>query len=78
VASVAAASANATPFSVRHPERVKKLVLSNAVCFDSWPIPEFKPLQEPGAEDKMLGLSAAPYGLNSAEQIAGSKNQIAH
>jgi len=25
-----------------------------------------------------LGLSAAPYGLNSAEQIAGSKNQIAH
>lgn len=39
--------------AVNHPERVKKLVLSNAVCFDSWPIPEFKPLQEPGAEAKM-------------------------
>lgn len=39
--------------AVNHPERVKKLVLSNAVCFDSWPIPEFKPLQEPDAEAKM-------------------------
>jgi len=39
--------------AVNHPERIKKLVLSNAVCFDSWPIPDFKPLQEPGAEAKM-------------------------
>ena len=39
--------------AVNHPERVKKLVLSNAVCLDSWPIPEFKPLQEPGAEADM-------------------------
>jgi len=39
--------------AVRHPERVRRLVLSNAVCFDSWPIPEFEPLQEPGAEEKM-------------------------
>lgn len=39
--------------AVRHPERVGKLALSNAVCFDSWPIPEFKPLQEPSAEEKM-------------------------
>lgn len=38
---------------VRHPERVDRLVLSNTVCFDSWPIPEFTPLQEPGAEDEM-------------------------
>lgn len=22
-----------------------------AVCFDSWPIPEFLPLQEPGADE---------------------------
>lgn len=39
--------------AVRWPERVKKLVLSNAVCFDSWPIPEFIPLQKPGAEADM-------------------------
>jgi len=39
--------------AVRQPERVGKLVLSNTVCFDSWPIPEFKPLQEPGAEEGM-------------------------
>lgn len=39
--------------AVRHPERVKKLVLSSAVCFDSWPIPEFAPLQQPGAEAEL-------------------------
>ncbi|TDX22138.1 pimeloyl-ACP methyl ester carboxylesterase [Modicisalibacter xianhensis] len=39
--------------AVNHPERINRLVLADAVCFDSWPIPEFKPLQEPGAEDKM-------------------------
>ncbi len=36
-----------------YPERVRKLVLIDAVCFDSWPIPEFLPLQEPGAEEAM-------------------------
>jgi len=39
--------------AVNHPERIQKLVLSNSVCFDSWPIPEFKPLQAPGAETAM-------------------------
>lgn len=39
--------------AVNHPERINRLVLADAVCFDSWPIPEFKPLQEPGAEDEM-------------------------
>lgn len=43
--------------AVNQPHRVKKLVLSNAVCFDSWPIPEFKPLQEVGAEG-MMSLDA--------------------
>lgn len=32
---------------------VRKLVLIDAVCFDFWPIPEFLPLQEPGAEEAM-------------------------
>lgn len=39
--------------AVNHPERINRLVLADTVCFDSWPIPEFKPLQEPGAEEKM-------------------------
>jgi pimeloyl-ACP methyl ester carboxylesterase len=43
--------------AVNQPHRIKKLVLSNAVCFDSWPIPEFKPLQEIGAEG-MMSLDA--------------------
>jgi 2-hydroxymuconate-semialdehyde hydrolase len=39
--------------AVNHPERVDRLVLADAVCFDSWPIPAFKPLQEPHAEQEM-------------------------
>ena len=39
--------------AVRHPERLNRLILLSAICFDSWPIPEFEPLQEPGAEAAM-------------------------
>jgi len=39
--------------AVRRPERIGRLVLAIAVCFDSWPIPEFLPLQEPAAEAEM-------------------------
>ena len=39
--------------AVRHPERINRLILANAICFDSWPIPEFEPLQEPDAEAGM-------------------------
>lgn len=39
--------------AVNHPEKVRKLVLMDSICFDSWPIPEFEPLQEPGAESEM-------------------------
>lgn len=39
--------------AVNRPERVERLVLADAVCFDSWPIPEFAPLQEPDAEQQM-------------------------
>ncbi|MFG0335815.1 MAG: alpha/beta fold hydrolase [Maioricimonas sp. JB049] len=38
--------------AVHRPERVRRLVLCNSVCFDSWPIPEFEPLQKPAAEEK--------------------------
>lgn len=69
--------------AVRYPERVKKLVLSNAVCFDSWPIPEFKPLQEPGAEDKMsleafIGMLRAvlPQGVHRPESLSREALEI--
>ncbi|NMT62885.1 alpha/beta fold hydrolase [Marinobacter orientalis] len=39
--------------AVERPERVDRLVLIDSICFDSWPIPEFEPLQKPGAEDDM-------------------------
>jgi len=39
--------------AINNPERVRKLVLIDSVCFDSWPIPDFFPLQEIGAEESM-------------------------
>ncbi len=39
--------------AVQYPEKVRKLVLLDSICFDSWPIPEFEPLQQPGAEADM-------------------------
>lgn len=39
--------------AVNYPEKVRKLVLMDSVCFDSWPIPEFEPLQQPGADATM-------------------------
>ena len=39
--------------AVIYPARVRKLVLIDAVCFDSWPIPEFLPLQKAGAEESI-------------------------
>lgn len=39
--------------ALRRPERIRKLVLCSSVCFDSWPIPEFEPLQKPEAEAEM-------------------------
>lgn len=38
--------------AVNHPDKVNGLVLLDSVCFDSWPIPEFEPLLEPGVEEK--------------------------
>ncbi|MGL1834820.1 alpha/beta fold hydrolase [Rhodocyclaceae bacterium SMB388] len=39
--------------AAHHPEKIRKLVLMDCVCFDSWPIPEFEPLQKPEAESGM-------------------------
>lgn len=39
--------------AVNHPEKIRRLVLLDSICFDSWPIPEFEPLQQPAAESEM-------------------------
>lgn len=39
--------------AVDHPEKIRKLVLLDSICFDSWPIPEFEPLMKPEAESDM-------------------------
>ncbi len=64
-------------FAVAHPERVRKLVLSSSVCFDSWPIPEFLPLQKPEAErDMSLGdftgmmRGFLPQGVRRPERLS--------
>ena len=38
--------------AVNYPEKVNSLILIDSVCFDSWPIPEFEPLLEPGVEQE--------------------------
>jgi 2-hydroxymuconate-semialdehyde hydrolase len=43
--------------AVNYPEKIRRLVLLDSICFDSWPIPEFEPLQAPEAESAM-SLSA--------------------
>ncbi|GAW37361.1 haloalkane dehalogenase [Roseovarius sp. A-2] len=69
--------------AVRCPERLNRLVLANAICFDSWPIPEFEPLQETGAEteisvdafDKML-RDFLPQGVAVPDQLTGEAIDI--
>lgn len=39
--------------AVNHPERVRRQVLIDSVCFDSWPIPEFEEMLKPGVETAM-------------------------
>ena len=46
--------------AVRHPRRIERLGLVNAVCYDSWPIPEMKVIQAtaPVMEHLPAGLTA--------------------
>jgi 2-hydroxymuconate-semialdehyde hydrolase len=39
--------------AVNFPEKIRRLVLLDSICFDSWPIPEFEPLLAPEAESAM-------------------------
>lgn len=62
--------------AVEHPERVARLALANAVCFDSWPIPEFVPMQDPEAEEAMSVEDLAammreflPQGVHDRDRV---------
>lgn len=62
--------------AVNHPERVRKLVLASSVSFDSWPIPEFLPLQDPATEADMtldafqhMMRSFLPQGVYSPDSL---------
>jgi len=69
--------------AVQRPERIGKLVLSNSVCFDSWPIPEFKPLQAPDAESQMsldafvsMMREFLPQGVHDSQSLSEEAQEI--
>jgi len=69
--------------AVRHPERLNRLILASAVCFDSWPIPEFEPLQEEGAEANLtceafeaLLRDFLPQGVTDADGLSSEATEI--
>jgi len=66
--------------AVRRSERVRRLVLIDAVAFDSWPISEFEPLREEGAEEGMtleefveMIRSFLPEGVHDPEMAADGR-----
>ncbi len=60
---------------IEHPERVKRLVLTNVVAYDSWPIDDMIDLGNPAWRDKPAAEVAAfvasglPDGLHNAERL---------
>ncbi len=60
---------------IEHPRRVKRLVLTNVVAYDSWPIDDMIDLGNPAWRDKPAAEVAAfvasglPDGLHNAERL---------
>ena len=60
---------------IEHPDRVKRLVLANAVAYDSWPIDDMMMLGNPAwrtktpAEVAEFIASGLPDGLHNAERL---------
>ncbi|HEX9767865.1 MAG TPA: alpha/beta hydrolase [Kiloniellales bacterium] len=60
---------------IGHPERVDRLVLSNVVAYDSWPIDDMIALGNPNWRDKPAAevasfvASGLPDGLHNAERL---------
>ena len=59
--------------AVRHPGRVERLGLVNAVCYDSWPIPEMKAIQ---ATAPVMGY--LPAGLTTEGLELGLRRGFVH
>ncbi len=49
--------------AVRHPELVRGIVLTNAICYDSWPIPSVKAMRAMGPLVKRLPNTALGFNL---------------
>lgn len=69
--------------AINHPERVRRQVLIDSVCFDSWPIPEFNSLLEPGVEEAMsvetfVGIMRdfMPKGVHNPAVMTEELNEI--
>ncbi|MGX0902413.1 2-hydroxymuconate-semialdehyde hydrolase [Roseovarius sp. MBR-79] len=69
--------------AARHPERINRLILLSAICFDSWPIPEFEPLLDPHAEAEMsldafgkMMIDFLPQGVASKEGLSPEAMEI--
>lgn len=64
--------------AIEHPHRVKRLVLSNAVAYDSWPIGDMIALSDPtwklkpAAEIVDFVVSGLPDGIHNAERLTES------
>ena len=61
---------------VEHPDRVARLVLSNIVAYDSWPIDDMIALSDPTWRDKSAGevaefvASGLPDGIHNVERLS--------
>jgi haloalkane dehalogenase len=60
---------------IEHPDRVARLVLSNAVAYDSWPIGDMIALSNPAWRDKPVSevvefvASGLPDGIHNADRL---------
>jgi haloalkane dehalogenase len=61
--------------AIEHPERVARLVLSNVVAYDSWPIGDMITLSDPAWSDKPVQevvdfvAGGLPDGIHNAERL---------
>lgn len=61
--------------AIEHPERVRRLVLTNAVAYDSWPIDDMLALGNPAWRDKPPAevaefvASGLPDGIHNADRL---------
>ena len=60
---------------IEHPDRVERLVLSNVVAYDSWPIGDMVALSDPSWRDKPVGevvdfvAGGLPEGIHNRDRL---------